>query len=90
MFFVISVVRMFEEKVAQFLEKHKTQIKSLFEPQKAYSNAVLSFLTALLRNCLLCWDCWNGDVTPTLDSALLCSSRAGSDLGRESGLVQEL
>ena len=24
---------------------------------------------------------------PTLDAALLCSSRAGSDLGRESGLV---
>ena len=23
---------------------------------------------------------------PTLDAALLCSSRAGSDLGRESGL----
>ena len=26
-------------------------------------------------------------MTPTLDAALLCSSRAGSDLGRESGLV---
>ena len=29
-------------------------------------------------------------MTPTLDMALLCSSRAGSDLGRESGLVEEL
>ena len=27
---------------------------------------------------------------PTLDMALLCSSRAGTDLGRESGLVEEL
>ena len=29
---------------------------------------------------------WNSDVMPTLDAALLFSSRAGSDLGRESGL----
>ena len=27
---------------------------------------------------------------PTLNAALLCSSRAGSDLGCESGLVEEL
>ena len=27
---------------------------------------------------------------PTLDPALLCNSRAGSDLGLESGLVEEL
>ena len=38
-------------------------------------------LSAFLRNCFLCWDRWNGDVTPTLDAALLCCSRAGSDLG---------
>ena len=44
-------------------------------------------LTAFLQNCFLCWDRWNGDVRPTLDMALLCSSRAGSDLGHESGLV---
>ena len=25
---------------------------------------------------------WNGDMMPTLGAALLCSSRAGSDLGR--------
>ena len=37
--------------------------------------------------CFLCWDCWNDDVTLTLDVALLFSSRAGADLGRESGLV---
>ena len=43
-------------------------------------------LSALLRNSFLCWDSWNVDMTPTLDAALLCSSRAGSDLGRESGL----
>ena len=42
-------------------------------------------LSAFLRNCFLCWDCWNGDVMPTLDVALLYSSRAGSDLGCVSG-----
>ena len=40
----------------------------------------LPFLSAFLWNCFLCWDRWNGDVTPTLDAALLCSSRAGSDI----------
>ena len=34
----------------------------------------------------VCWDRWNNDVTPTLDAALLSSSRACADLGRESGL----
>ena len=34
----------------------------------------------------LCWDHWNNDMKPTLDTALLCSSRAVSDLGHESGL----
>ena len=48
---------------------------------------VFLFFFAFLQNCFLCWDRWNGDVTPTLDMALLCSSRAGTDLGRESGLV---
>ena len=43
-------------------------------------------LSALLRNCFLCWDRWNGDMMPTLDAAQLCSSRVGSDLGHESGL----
>ena len=38
----------------------------------------------------MCWDGWNDDVMPTFDAALLCSSRAGSDLGRESGLAEEL
>ena len=47
-------------------------------------------LSALLQNCFLCWDRGNGKVPPTLDAALLCSSRAGSDLGLESGLVEEL
>ena len=36
--------------------------------------------------CFLCWDHWHGDRTPTLDAALICSFRAGSDLGGESGL----
>ena len=50
----------------------------------------LSFLlSAFLGNCFLCWDRWNGDVMPTLDAALLCSSRAGLDPGRESGLVPD-
>ena len=44
-------------------------------------------LSAFLLNCFLCWDPCNNDLTPTLDVALLCSSRAGSDLGRESRLV---
>ena len=45
------------------------------------------FKSAFLRYCFLCWDRWNGDVTPALDVALLYSSRAGSDLGHLSGLV---
>ena len=44
------------------------------------------FLSAFLWNCFLCWDHGNGDMPPTLDMALLCSSKAGSDLGLESGL----
>ena len=39
-----------------------------------------NFLYAFLQNCFLGWDHWNGVVTPTLDVALLCNSRAGSDL----------
>ena len=38
-------------------------------------------LSAFLQNCFLCWDSWNDDVPPTLDAALLCSSRAGFDMG---------
>ena len=39
-----------------------------------------SFLwSALFWNCFLCWDRRNGDVMATLDAALLCSSRAGSN-----------
>ena len=45
------------------------------------------FFIRIPRNCFLCQDCWNGDVMPTFDAALLCSSRAGADLGQESGLV---
>ena len=33
---------------------------------------------------------WNGDVMPTLDAALLCSSRAGSNLGRVSGFITHI
>ena len=44
------------------------------------------FLSALVWNCFLCWDWWNSDTTATLDAALLCSSRAGSNLGCKSGL----
>ena len=46
-----------------------------------FNNTRCTFLSAFLRNCFLRWDCWNCDVTPTLDADLLCSSRAGSDLG---------
>ena len=48
---------------------------------------IIFLLSAFLRNCFLCWDHWNGDVMPILDAALLCSSRADTDLGHESGLV---
>ena len=49
---------------------------------KCHSNGQLRigthlFLSAYLRNCFLCWDRWNRDVMPTLDAAMLCSSRAG-------------
>ena len=47
------------------------------------------FLSALLRDCSLCWDHWNGTVTPTLDAALLCSSRAGTDLGLMSDVESD-
>ena len=45
----------------------------------------LLLLSAFLRNCFLCWDCWYSDMTHALEAALLCSYRAGTDLGRESG-----
>ena len=48
------------------------------------------FKSVLLRICFLCWDRGNGDVPPTLDADVLCSSRAGSGLGLESRLVEEL
>ena len=38
-------------------------------------------LSAFLRNFFLCRDWLSGNVPPTLGAALLCSSRAGSDLG---------
>ena len=47
---------------------------------------LIYFLSTLLRNYFLFWDCWKGDATPTLDAAQLYSSRAGSDLGCEFGL----
>ena len=34
---------------------------------------VCFLLSPLLRNCFLCEDHWNSDVTPTLDKVLLCS-----------------
>ena len=42
---------------------------------------IFFFLSALLLDCSLCWDRWNGAVTPTLDAALLSSSGAGANLG---------
>ena len=40
---------------------------------------------ALLRDCSLCWDHLEVVQTPTLDTALLSSSRVGTDLGQTSG-----
>ena len=42
--------------------------------------AIFFLLSALFRISFLCWDRWNSDGMPTLDTDLLCSSRAGSDL----------
>ena len=42
------------------------------------------FVSAFLRDYSLCWDRWKQYMTPTLDAALLISSRAGADLGRTS------
>ena len=50
----------------------------------------LVFLSAFPRNYFLCWDHGNGDVPPTLGVAPLNSSRAGSDLGLESGFVNQV
>ena len=55
--------------------------------RRADSFAEFFKLSAFHRNCFLCQDRWKGDMIPSLDAALLCSSRAGSDLGRESRLV---
>ena len=53
--------------------------------KKSFYNLIITlsglFLSALLRNCFLCWDHGNSDVPPTFDAALLCSSWVGSDLG---------
>ena len=64
---------------------HREQVTSAKVVEN--SSVQLCFFSTLLRNCFLCEDRWNGDVMPTLDVALLCSSRVGSDLGRVSGLV---
>ena len=53
----------------------------------AFSQSNIFLFSAFLRNCFLCCDHWNGDMMPTLGTALLCSSRVGSDLGCVSGLV---
>ena len=46
---------------------------------KRKTNKIAFFLSALLQDCSLCWD-----RTPTLDAALLISSRVGTDMGRMS------
>ena len=57
------------------------------DPTPMTGQRIVIFLSTFLWNCFLCQDRWNGDVMPILDGALLCSSWAGSDLGRESRLV---
>ena len=49
-------------------EKRNMMSHSLFQNQW-FS---FFFLSALLRDCSLCWDSWNSTMTPTLDAALLC------------------
>ena len=75
----------------KYFDQQKPVVQIFFSPThpqthrntKQNSNFYI-FFSSLLRNCFLCWDRWNGEVT--FDAALLCSSRAGSDLVRESGL----
>ena len=47
-------------------------------------------VSALLRDYSLCWDSWKPYMTPTLDAALLISSRAGADLGRTSDIAIQI
>ena len=54
----------------------------------SYRAMTFFFLSALLPDCSLCWDHWNSTVTPTLDAALLSSSRA-ADLGRLSDVESD-
>ena len=55
--------------------------KFVFIYLKTKMNLIFFYLvSALLPDCSLCWDRWN-DQTPTLEVALLSSSRAGADLG---------
>ena len=57
--------------------KQKVDIKTfLRDKQQALR---LFFVSALLRDYSLCWDHWKQYMTPTLDTALLISSRAGAD-----------
>ena len=63
-----------------------TPVRVILQPISLSLQQELLFFI-ILRNCFLCCDCWNSDVMPTLDAALLCSSRVGSDLGLKSRLV---
>ena len=65
--------------------KALTHVRSLYLVQ--LKSDLFIFVSVLLQNCFMCRDQCNGDMRPTLDVALLCSSRAGSDLGCESRLV---
>ena len=64
--------------------KALTHVRSLYLVQ--LKSDLFIFLSVLLQNFFMCRDRCNGDMRPTLDTALLCSSRADSDLGHESGL----
>ena len=63
-------------------------IKQIAKPLNL-SSCKLFFIIRLPLE-LLPVNCWSSDVMPSLDAALLYSSMVGSDLGSESGLVEEL
>ena len=49
-----------------------------------FTSNTFFLVSTFLRDCSLCWDCWNSTWRLHLIRPCLCSSRAGADLGRTS------
>ena len=56
----------FDQKI--LVHQKQNKFVSIFE-----LDSINFFLSAFLQNCFLCWDRWNRDVMPTLDTTLLSS-----------------